>query len=288
MHRPVLPPEIVDAIIDQVNAIGPEAKVPNDDSYFERRTALGVCARTARSWLPRSRFYLFSVVHLPPNDFDRCMAFSTLLSDENCTILPHVRTLIVREAYSFTGMGVVWFNDALPTLSLLRNVRTLAIFGARFDRMRPEDWFNAGVPFFAHLESVVDLRLTACQFRCPDQCLEALAVCESLENLVVRRTSLDMDVLLTVDLRREPRPPPPRRLLSLSLDSHRMGNYDALLKWIGQTPEQTPHIRQLVFERVTDMEAPSIAQFLQQLGPSLESLELTVVDASDETDTQGD
>ncbi len=285
-HGPTLPNEIVDAIIDQVHALGPEMSectAPCEASdYRVRRETLGACALTSRSWLPRSRYYLFRTVHLLPNDSDRCTAFSSLLSSPLCTLIAYVRTLIIREAYGFAGMGALWFNDALPQLSALTNVQTLAIFGARFDRMRPDHWSSAGIPFFAHMKSVTDLYLTGCQFRTPDQCLDALSVCESLENLVMRRTSLDMDLLLGFQLRLEPLPRPPLRLASLSLDSHRMGNYDAILRWIGQTPGYKPKISKLILERVTDTETIVVAQFLQQLGSSLESLEFTVVDVADD------
>lgn len=284
---PILPPEIIDAIIDQIDALGQDSIDPTDDTSIERRCALAACALTTKSWVPRSRFYLFHTVHLPPNDFDRCTKFSTLLTDPACTIIPYVRTLIIREAYSFTGMGALWFNDALKDLSQLTHVQTLSIFGARFDRMRPEDWSLSGIPFFAHMRGVTDLHLTSCQFRTPDQCLDALSVCESLESLLVRRTSLDMDVLYSMNLRNDPPSRPPPRLTRLSIDSHRMGNYDAVLKWLGNTPGYFPRIQHLVLERVTDTETLQVSQFLQNLGPCLESLDLTVVDISDEADTQG-
>ncbi|KAF8904246.1 hypothetical protein CPB85DRAFT_1255407 [Mucidula mucida] len=274
-HGPTLPNEIVDAIIDQVHALGPEmseCSAPCEASdYRVRRETLGACALTSRSWLPRSRYYLFRTVHLLPNDSDRCTAFSSLLSSPLCTLIAYVRTLIIREAYGFAGMGALWFNDALPQLSALTNVQTLAIFGARFDRIRPDHWSSAGIPFFAHMKSVTDLYLTGCQFRTPDQCLDALSVCESLENLVMRRTSLDMDLLLGFQLRLEPLPRPPLRLASLSLDSHRMGNYDAILRWIGQTPGTRHGHRDY---RRRPISAAT--------GLSLESLEFTVVDVADD------
>ncbi|KAK0463070.1 uncharacterized protein EV420DRAFT_1522643 [Desarmillaria tabescens] len=279
---PALPPEIIDAIIDQVHLLGPVSRVKDQERYHERRDTLGACSLASRSWLARSRFYLFETVFLPPNDFPRCNAFAAMLTHPLCTITSYVRTLVIREAYSLSGLGTLWLNDALPQLSLLTNVKTLSITGARFDRMRPDTWSESGIPFFAHMKSMKQLQLLSCQFRTPDQCLDVLSVCDCLEELTLRRTSLDMDLLLGLHIRLSPLPVPPPRLTKLRLDSHRLGNYDAVLRWLASTPI----ITDLVLERITDTETLAVADFVEKLGPSLEVLDLNVVDINEETATQ--
>ncbi|KAK0478792.1 hypothetical protein IW261DRAFT_1420145 [Armillaria novae-zelandiae] len=273
---PALPPEIIDAIIDQVHFLGPVSRVKDQERYHDRRDTLGACSLASRSWLARSRFYLFETVFLPPNDFPRCNAFVAMLADPLCTITPYVRTLVIREAYSLSGLGTLWLNDALPHLSLLTNVKTLSITGARFDRMRPDAWSESGIPFFANMKGMKQLQLLSCQFRTPDQCLDALS------ELTLRRTSLDMDLLLGLHIRLGPLPVPPPRLTKLKLDSHRLGNYDAVLRWLATTPT----ITELVLERITDTETLAVADFVDKLGPCLEVLDLNVVDINEETATQ--
>ncbi|KAG7447192.1 uncharacterized protein BT62DRAFT_931024 [Guyanagaster necrorhizus] len=278
---PALPPEIIDAIIDQVHLIGPVSRVKDQERYHKRRETLGACSLASRSWLTRSRFYLFETVFLPPNDVSRCSAFAAMLAHPLCTFTSYVRTLIIREAHSLSGLGTLWLNDALPHLSLLTHVRTLSITGARFDRMRSDTWSESGISFFAKM-GMKRLQLLSCQFRTPDQCLDALSVCGHLEELTLRRTALDMDLLLGMHILLGPPPVPPPRLTKLRLDSHRLGNYDAVLRWLASTPI----ITHLILERITDTETLAVADFVEKLGPSLEVLDLNVVDVNEETATQ--
>ncbi|KAJ7088636.1 hypothetical protein C8R44DRAFT_892702 [Mycena epipterygia] len=110
------PQEIIDMFIDNL-AVGGEFS--NDYS----KPALAACALVCRSWVPRSRYHLFSHVVL---DSD-IAAFAPLLRSDKCTFLPSVRGISAFR--TFMDPNDHHFDKIGKDLKRLTNVRTLMLDG---------------------------------------------------------------------------------------------------------------------------------------------------------------
>jgi hypothetical protein len=144
---PVFPPEIFDTVIDQVYALSKEDDHDDGDRVKDKplKVILGVCSLVCRSWLPRSRRYLFEFVVIEgddPRGLDSLRPFLALLDSPLCTIKPYVQIL---ELDDIRGVA-----NALPLFSALTQVRSAS-----------EMWI-----FLCHCRRGVSVAFRICSFWC--------------------------------------------------------------------------------------------------------------------------
>jgi hypothetical protein len=172
------PQEIIDNVIDHVKwnePYQPPLAYYVNLKGFER-TELRNCSLISKAWLPRSRYHLFYRVSLhvkkihPPR-------FLKLLDSPCGHIAPYVRHLELIE-----GMrGKIWLKEALPKLSALDTIESLAIYLFRFDMLDDA----TAITFFSSFKLLKYLRLERCLFSSPAQFLDAISTSGRLERLVL-------------------------------------------------------------------------------------------------------
>jgi hypothetical protein len=111
---PLIPQELSDIIIDHLH----------DD-----RPALGRCGLVCQSWLPSSRFHLFSTIKLFPFNIDTAL---TILCTHNSTIPPYVRRLEMEEGRG-RKWDPQWVNSALLKLPLFTAIENLSLSHISWD-----------------------------------------------------------------------------------------------------------------------------------------------------------
>jgi hypothetical protein len=152
-QRPPVPPELIETIIDMLHM---------------DRTALATCALVCRSWLPRTRYHLFSeVIITRRND----AVISKLLSSSTCAITSAVKHLVLQtidnldqricRLSNVTQMSLYRFNASrtpvfppINLIPLLRNLESLHIERVSFD------W--QGVSLLALLRQCSQLQSLSC------------------------------------------------------------------------------------------------------------------------------
>jgi hypothetical protein len=241
---PKLPPEIVDAFIDQVH----------EDLFVEVNTnLLGTCSLVSKSWLPRSRQHLFQRVVIPKEE--GAMPFLDLLYSPFCTIKPYVQILELEEG---GDNNPIWLGDGLPMLSnLLPAVWDLSIEGGRFA-------FPDLISSLASFQNLRDLTLMDCVFNSLSQLFGTLSLCTSLQKLFL--SSLDvnnLDVSSAVNSS-----PPPLRFADLHEDIP----LNDILKWL--TSGEHVSIETLELFSIQEHQIVTTTDCLRALGPSLKVLKL--------------
>jgi hypothetical protein len=240
-----LPPEIVDAFIDQVVA----------NVFFEvNKNLLGTCSLVSKSWLPRSRQHLFQRVVIPQEEGVK--PFLDLLYSPLCTIKPYVQILDLEE-----GMdnNPIWLGDGLPRLStLLPAVWNLSIEGGKFP-------FPDLVTSLASFQNLRDLTLIDCVFNSLSQPCGTLSLCTSLKNLFL--SSL---VVNNFDVPSAVNSPPPPSLKSVNF--HKDIPLNGILLWLASGEHVS--IETLKLFSIQEDQVPTITNCLRALGPSLKVLEL--------------
>jgi hypothetical protein len=272
---PSLPPEVVDAIIDELQS-SPYLYQRTPDYYewkaqaAERVQLLGACSLVSKSWLPRSRYFLFMGVFLCNLPLDRAMAFLDLLDSPHSTISPYVRTLTLEEAQS------TWLNAVLPRCTALHSVEALNITNGCFHLQRPPTEDVAS--FFASLRKLRMLSLTRCTFATYAQLHEALHSIPSLEYLLLSDNFVmnhsETDAVSTA--------PPPFALKYLSISP--IDGKGGMIEWLALSGQEIPKIS---LGSIESKDSGAIAHFLLALGPFLKSLVLEFTPRRFTADAQG-
>jgi hypothetical protein len=233
---PVFPNEIFDTIIDHLH----------NDKWALLRTCL-VC----RAWLPSSRYHQFRRVELTGTR--RIANFLDILESPLSTILPFVRSLVLRES----GWGA------------LSSSRTW---------VPGEGWEPVSVvpktALFALLRELHRLDIRQFHFEFFSQVVEMVSIFPVLEEVLLRRvhwstTGRDASS-------REGVSPPGRELLfPPSLRFMELGDCpkSEVLDWL-ILKRCTPNLRTILLGSIAAAEINSINRYLQTLGPTLEHLTL--------------
>jgi hypothetical protein len=236
---PELPPEITDAIIDQVSELNVTIKY--------RKELLGVCSLVSKSWLPRSRHYLFVGVVI-----DRMRPFLGLLASPLCTIRPFVQVLQLEEESK---------GDELYRLSALPALQHFSISYGKFTSTR----------VFATFQNLKILGLYQCHFGSLARLLEALSLCPSLRRIILFELKIGHCVVCDAF-----NFPPPPSLVSIVIRG--TGRNSDILEWL-LPKDRLPVIESVELLLVREDESLAIAKFLRALGPSLKHLELGFLDS---------
>jgi hypothetical protein len=234
-RAPKIPPEIVDAFIDQVNV-----------------SVLGVCSLVSKSWLPRSRRHLFERVVIIR---DGLKPFLDLLDSPLCTVKPFVQIVELR---GYWIPDPRWVELGLSAILSLPAVRDFCIVSAGFTS--PDS--PKILPSFQNLQ---DLALSDCEFTSVAQLLDALSLCKSLKNVLLSSLIIrDSDVAVSS--------PPPPSLRCVDLHTFRANSF---VKNIAEWLVSGEHISiETLKLSIPENDIQAIAHCVRGLGPSLKTLEV--------------
>jgi hypothetical protein len=177
----VFPPELVDAVIDQIHQ---DVRINDGEEQYLasercRRITLDACSLVSKSWLPRSRYHIFKSVRLRRRSSMRILAFLTLLQAPLSTIALYVRQLHLEEDSGQTKNEVRWVNAVLPQLTVLSALKSLYVCWARFDVLKTEDMIN----FLNSFQQLKKLDFHQCKFATYMQLIRALSASRGLEDV---------------------------------------------------------------------------------------------------------
>ncbi|KAJ7769183.1 hypothetical protein DFH07DRAFT_292058 [Mycena maculata] len=218
-------------------------------------TTLASCALVCRAWLPASRYHIFYAVSLTVQNVPR---FLDIISSS--TSIPH----LVREvALCFTGPLL---PDLVAILTLLKRTARLCIHPTRDDVTRITST-SALFPALTALQ-LVHLKFDfKSRFESLRQVVDCVCLCPRLESLEVGGSWLARG-----DFTVPPRLPEGLHTLTLTCD------LDNFLKWLLTLEDEKPAIRNLILDHIVRREVPAIVEYLEALGPSLDSLSLAFRD----------
>ena len=288
------PPELVDAIIDQIHL---DVVYHDTDQYQaaqrSRKRALDACSLVSKSWLPRSRSHLFQSITLLRELVRESLTFVALLHAPLSTIAPYVQELCLNEARGRYKSEVRWLNAALPRLTVLSAIMSLVVDAARFDVLEIEDTTS----FFGSFQMLRKLDLSDCTFATSEQLIEVLGAIPSLEYLRLYKVTIspkwnidDLFDILCLEAGRYPREAfdlssyssTPSRLHTLVF-SHAFAVREVLQWLVKNTPVPPIQTLQLYIHQIEDLQ--HVAEFLQVLGPSVTNL--TMSDSSYSQECRG-
>jgi hypothetical protein len=182
MPIPLLALELVESIIDQL--------YEDLSGQSDQKRMLGSCSLVSKSWLPRSRSYLFREVSLVPWSYRKLKSFTNLLDSEHCTISSYVKTLTLHWFRLETTIPLVAGLHALERLDL-RNVKWSSRIGhVRFRKLRILKINNSSFDAYTGIADIV-------------------SVCPSLEQLDIDRVHIVLSEAARITL--------PSSLRSISL-----------------------------------------------------------------------
>lgn len=172
---PILPPEIMDLIIDNV-------------SYSDK--PLYDCALACRSWTRRSRYHTFHTVYLSTevSSNDRFLLFPELICHPLCTFRSSIRRFSFEGArHNHTRIRHdprLFFSSG--TLTLLPNLREVVFIELSFKALTNEEWSRVtSLPPFGSQSRLRSLTLTSCRLVDYSDMCHMVAQCQCLETLIV-------------------------------------------------------------------------------------------------------
>jgi hypothetical protein len=142
-----------------------------DYLYYDKR-ALGRCGLVCKSWLPTSRFHLFSTIRLKPCNIDIALA---ILCPSHSTVLSYVRRV---EIYGGEDMGPETCRS-LQQLPPLSAVETLWLYYFRWDSQT----FSPMDKLFPFFRNITTLQLDLVEFETLRMAFEFISSATSLECL---------------------------------------------------------------------------------------------------------
>jgi hypothetical protein len=240
---PELPPEMIDAVIDQVYASNP----------FPQKL-LGICSLVSKSWLPRSRRHLFEWLVI--DRFLRMKSFLTLLESPLCTFKPHVQILELAE-----GSCAIWKNNSIrwkdTQFPILPAVRDLSICDGTPDTLNLKTLVN-----FSNLQFLGFYR---CWFSSSAQLFDVLSPCTSLKNIVFASSEVSHvdDSIAAL----------PCSLRSVDLRDTLVDLACVVLKKLASGGRDL-EIETIKLSLVEEIEIQPLGHCLRALGPSLKYLKL--------------
>ncbi|KAJ6598460.1 hypothetical protein DFH09DRAFT_1022780 [Mycena vulgaris] len=250
-----MPQEIVDMVIDSL--------VDSPGGYYSRdNETLATCALVCRSWVPRTRYHLFSNITL-----NRKVAeFGELLRSDKCTFTPYVRDISVFRTW--TDPSDQAFDKLGKDLKRLKNVTKLSLDGM-FHACAP--WADFMCGFENVTEFSVRFHLTG-NSNCVFGMIHMLPALQQLRVIPM--------VAPVVFWNRKPPPPsidipppyltPPRHLHSLKTGGETTLHMLAWLKWYTRLAQ----IDTLDLSPGPAADAPHLNDFLPRMSATLHHLHL--------------
>ncbi|TDL19486.1 hypothetical protein BD410DRAFT_792102 [Rickenella mellea] len=237
----MITPELTDVIIDYLH----------DD-----RRALGTCGLVCRSWLPSSRFHLFSTVQIYFFDVDTALP---IICSPTSTIPPYVRHLELEDAglevggYSYPQ----WLNEGLLKLPIFGALESLSLAHVAWGSLTVETRSS----LLNMTRGLKRLELEYMQFGTVEQALDFFSSAPSLESLS----------LGSIQCHAENAPPTKTNKLRLKQVTFGGDSYTLpLIDWLCSQP--APSVETLNLTLVTMMQIPYISRYLKVLGPTLQHL----------------
>ncbi|TDL19489.1 hypothetical protein BD410DRAFT_900190 [Rickenella mellea] len=235
-------PELADVIIDYLH----------DD-----RPALCSCGLVCRSWLPTSRFHLFSTVQLCHIDIGTGLP---LICSPGSTIPPYVRHLELEEGRRDNPR---WVKKALLSKSLPKFCALESLVLAHIDWA---DLMSVPSPrdrLICFSRCLNHLALEYVEFETMNQVLDLFSAAPSLEKLSL--ASVECEIQDVPQIRINPFTPKEIALAGGSLTI-------PLIDWLCLQPMPSVQTLNLAFIDMEQM--PAISRYLKILGPKLEHLGL--------------
>ncbi|KAJ7143701.1 hypothetical protein C8R44DRAFT_724736 [Mycena epipterygia] len=210
---------------------------------------LASCGLVCRSWLPSSRYHLFSSISLNENNAASFLA----ISKSSLTNIPAV----VRE------VELHFSRESLPNLisilSLLTQTKRLRLLPLRDEVAYADVVARVGSDWASRMNILHKFDSFA-------QVLDCICLCPQLQSLEIRGVWKEMgDLSLLSSL------PKSLRTLDLTCD------LDFFLSWL-LTLDEIPQISDLTLRSIRVGEIPVVTNHLRILGSALESLKLTFQD----------
>lgn len=242
--RSQVPPELIDQIIDNIRS--------------DERT-LAACALVAKSWLPRSRYYLFQNVKLDKSNME---SFISILSAPHRTIAPYTRHLELNVS-GILG-DKMWAVKAARRLRALAAVRSLSLRGVTnlkgFGGQVQKHLIRA-------LPAIEDLEIRYSHLKAFDQLANMVYHCPKLSSLSLHEVEWD-DASTDAPLQLEKLPQHWHTLDLSHVDNARV------LSWYLAHRASLASFHTVHLNTITAPELPAIGAFLRSLGASLHDLEL--------------
>ncbi|KAF9048045.1 hypothetical protein BDZ89DRAFT_1154863 [Hymenopellis radicata] len=164
---PALPPELCDMIIDFNHAA---------------RKTLARCSLVCRSWIPASRYHMWTAIRLTPTNLD---TFLSLISSNQSTFLPYVKTFEIENAFKKIKYYHKFWNgwDSIASyLSDLPRLRSFTLSKVSWGLLDDMKWSSSVLYTFA---SVTNLGLSNVSFHDTPQLLAFLCNFPHLRHLTV-------------------------------------------------------------------------------------------------------
>ncbi|KAH7913107.1 hypothetical protein BJ138DRAFT_1124656 [Hygrophoropsis aurantiaca] len=242
IHKTYIPPEITDHVIDHL--------------HIDTRM-LGICSLVCKSWLPASRFHLFSTISLHPWKKD---SFLRLLDSTYSSFAPYVRHLFIREGRGAYTWEKKWLNEALPLMTALTRIESLEI-----EQIIWEFLGTAAKKSFREIfREVKQLRLRQFEFRTGTELVDFLTAFPILETLRLENVKWEKETTQLLDAS------VPSRLRVVGMNYCRKG---PVLDWLLTNPG-VARVDTVRLGMITARDTPTVSRYLQFLGDSLTELHL--------------
>jgi hypothetical protein len=246
------PSELVETVIDQIYWDAKAVPFVDLEQYSASRIyhskSLDACGLVSKSWLPRSRHRLFKTVTLDRGrGYKHRWKFLASLKAPLSTITPYVQHLTLEEEPGRNKRETRWLNAALPQLTVLSAIKSLAVDGATFEVLNTEDTTG----FFTSFPKLKELRLSYSTFRTFTQVVGALSASLELEVIsldvlsIQAKQNLDElcleeggDLEATTGDTQSLHFPPPSHLKTLATGS--VSRKAGILKWLTSGPSMPP------------------------------------------------
>jgi hypothetical protein len=194
-----LPAEIIDAIL--VNLVGYEllATSPPPRPDKQAKKDLRACGLISKTWLQRSRRYLFCCLFLNnlASKYPKRHSFPPLecIDSPLTNVAPYVRHLQIGGRYPLGG----WLNQVLPqSKALLSTIEYLSVKSGEFQTLSDATIIN----FISSFNMLKYLQFRHCTFSSPHQLSVVLSTAPNLEHLELQYVQVSLE--------------PPNRLSRLS------------------------------------------------------------------------
>ncbi|THU87896.1 hypothetical protein K435DRAFT_969717 [Dendrothele bispora CBS 962.96] len=299
-----LPTELVELVLDHV--YWADCGPPTDyETHFDlsqaKHDTLSACSLVSRSWLPRTRIHLFSIIELDSSD-GSITVFLGLLQHPLCTITNYVRDLTFRDGRRWADPYYQsdpyhredWHGSHLLTLTCLLSIENLKFYNVSFQSAALG--VDGAHTFFAAFPCLKSLWLGDCTFDTKTHFLKMISSISLLENLSLASVDCTRNTfkLSTKNWRQERRgravfprppspdrsddedlvPPPPANLKTLCFYSEGPGIQE-LTAWLS-SGSSTPALHTLFCEPILNQTAVPLASYIQTLGDSLRHLLVNV------------
>ncbi|KAJ7062129.1 hypothetical protein C8F01DRAFT_1251944 [Mycena amicta] len=240
------PPELEDTIIDLLHTDPP---------------TLASCGLVCRSWLPSSRYHLYSDILLTAQN---ASAFTAILAST-----PHIALLVRKVQIRFSDATL---RELVPILSELPRTTSLA-FRPTKDEVARNLTPALLQPVLLDATRIEHLTFDfKSRFDSLRQVIDCVCLCPQLVSLELGGSWLRMGDFDNADLGGGGggiQLPRALRALTLTCD------LDYILRWFLQLENGAiPDIETLVLHHIVRREVPAIAAYLQRAGPTLRSLSL--------------